>query len=103
MKIPFSLQSRFVATVATALRAQEASAFPAKPIRVDFGTTGGYRGRLKVTIGLDARHFDTDWQGKDPTRFPARIKAAATALRDVGMTGAFIITHENGNLTIATV
>jgi hypothetical protein len=62
---------------------------------------GGYPGQIQVTIhDPKAGSFKTDWQGSDPTRFPARIRAAATALMNCGLTGCFLISHDDGVLTI---
>ena len=65
---------------------------------------GGYDGRVAVTIHpTDHAIFVTDWEGTDPTRFPARIKAAATALLNCGFEGRFDISHSGGSLTIRSV
>jgi hypothetical protein len=62
---------------------------------------GGYDHSVSVTISLDNTvDFETDWQGSDPTRFPARIKAAAAALLQQGMSGSFQISHQDGILSI---
>jgi len=49
---------------------------------------------------LNSSSFGTDWDRPDPTRFPARLKAAATALNAVGMRGHYALTHAAGVLTI---
>jgi 5-methylcytosine-specific restriction protein A len=62
---------------------------------------GGYEGSLIVTIEKeDETGFETDWENPDVTRFPARIKAAATALRNQGYWGTFVVSHKNGSLSI---
>jgi hypothetical protein len=62
---------------------------------------GGYPGRVAVTIREgDSGYFNSDWEGSDPTRFPARIKAAATALFNCECRGSYEIVHEDGALTI---
>ena len=61
----------------------------------------GYDGR--VTVNIRPRNLDTfatNWTNNDPSRFPARIKAAATALKDSGNVGRFEITHTDGMLEI---
>jgi hypothetical protein len=71
-------------------------------IKCDLGVSGGYHGRVLLRI-TDGSEFDTDWEstdGIDWSRFPARIRAAATALRDSGQRGSFLITHADGDLTI---
>ncbi len=65
---------------------------------------GGYDGRVIVNIAPNNPvTFNTDWENADPTRFPARIKAAATALLNVGCKGKFEISHSSGSLTIRTL
>lgn len=47
------------------------------------------------------KEFSTTWNTSNEwTVFPARIRAAATALRDTVSTGQFRIEHESGELTI---
>jgi hypothetical protein len=41
--------------------------------------SGGYNAEIIVNIEDGKSTFDTFWNNPDPTRFPARIKAAATA------------------------
>jgi len=74
-----------------------------KPLKVTFeADKGGFPDDERVEIGgPDEKTFQTDWDGSDPTRFPARIRAAATALRDEGWRGTYRIRHEAGSLQIA--
>ncbi|HOX02132.1 MAG TPA: hypothetical protein P5555_07225, partial [Candidatus Paceibacterota bacterium] len=68
----------------------------------DLGVGGGYSGFIRVKIEeRQAREFEGDWESKDWTRFPARIRAAATALRDTGHFGTFDISHQDGKLRIS--
>ena len=70
-------------------------------VRIKFDKRGGYPGRIKVTIRPnDTVSFETNWEGNDPTRFPARIKAAATALLNCECLGCYEITHRNGTMEI---
>ena len=70
-------------------------------IRINFDKRGGYAGRVLVTFRPnDTTSFETNWEGNDPTRFPARIKAAATALLNCGFLGRYEIIHRDGNLEI---
>jgi len=64
----------------------------------------GLEGDVIVDI-VDGLEFDSSWKGKDRTWFGARIKAAATALRDSDQHGRFRISHKNGEraLTIQKV
>jgi len=62
---------------------------------------GGYDGEVYVTIESTVeKEFEAEVSLNDWTRFPARIRAAATALRDAGCYGRFRITHSDGILTI---
>jgi hypothetical protein len=71
------------------------------PFQVRLGQ-GGYPGKVEVVIQPgNADDFEVDWHHGDPTRFPQRIRAAATWLRDHGHFGAFHISHADGALTIA--
>lgn len=55
---------------------------------------------IVVIIKKDNEHFDTDWQGSDGSWFPARIRNAATVLRDEKLYGRFKISHCNGTVKI---
>jgi len=44
--------------------------------------------------------FETDWKGADVTRFPARLKAAATCLREKKWFGRYRISYADGLLVI---
>lgn len=72
------------------------------PLNVSFAKDGGYCGSVKVRIQSSTElEFESDQQLSDWTRFPARIRAACTALRDCGVFGSFRITHQDAQLTIA--
>jgi len=65
---------------------------------------GGYNGHVLTVIKADdTASFVTDWVGNDTTRFPARIKAAATALFNLSCFGRFGIRHNDGVLEIKRV
>jgi hypothetical protein len=100
MKIPHLSRpddSSFYPLVKTALVGS-----PCSPVCCDLRKPGGYNGNVLVDIA-DGDEFETDWSRPDPTRFPARIRAAATALRDIGFVGKFRVTHQDGSLTISRV
>jgi hypothetical protein len=61
----------------------------------------GYTGEIIVAIceGNDT-HFDTNWSCQDVTRFPARIRNAATVLHDEGLYDMFRISHCNSTIRI---
>lgn len=71
------------------------------PLEVHLGE-GGYPGKIRVGIQPGRPDdFEADWERNDPTRFPQRIRAAATWLRNHGHFGSFVIAHDDGLLTIA--
>ena len=103
MDIAYSTRSQFLEACEAAIRAHRAALETGETVRVDLGE-GGYDGRVVVTIRLNDRTwFGTDWTSADPTRFPVRIKAAATALLNCGCEGAFEVSHADGLLTIRSV
>ena len=63
----------------------------------------GYRGEYTVKIDSVQPFFETDFKNKDITRFPARIKATALALKDTNNIGEFYIFHEKRIITIRSV
>jgi hypothetical protein len=78
---------------------------PGQIISCDLPADGGFAGDVAVDI-FDGPEFDTDWTSSNPDEwslFPARIRAAATALRDTGQRGRFRITHKDGALTITPI
>lgn len=71
------------------------------PVVVPLNKAGGYSGHVTIAIRhTDEAEFDADVELRDWTRFPARIRAAATALRDAGFRGRFEIVHQDGQLTV---
>lgn len=70
-------------------------------VEIPLSPQGGYKGEIEVIIeSRKEAEFEASVDLSDPTRFPARIRAAATELRDQGFTGSFRITHEDGVLKI---
>lgn len=100
MKIPYALRSKFTVSCQQSLVAQQAQLASGQVIQIPLGP-GGYAGQATVTIYDDeATEFETDWTGDDLTRFPARLKATATALRACGYTGTFAISHIAGVVSV---
>ena len=65
---------------------------------------GGYHGHMQITIDAgDTSGFETTWAHNDPSRFPARIRAAATVLFQRACNGVFFIAHENGVMSISRI
>jgi hypothetical protein len=100
MRIPHLIQStrsQFHGLVHTAL----ADALRPLNLDVNLRSGGGYDGEIQVKIQApDELEFEAALELRDWTRFPARIRAAATALRDRGLLGRFRIGHQDGQLTI---
>ena len=73
-------------------------------VQVSLAPAGGYKGDLILRIeSSNEKEFEANRELSDWTRFPARIRATATELRDQGFTGSFRITHDSGILTISRV
>ena len=63
--------------------------------------TDGYSGEFEIDVSTDNNNFNvSDYNNNDTTRFPARIRAAATALRSLNILGKFRISHNSGVLKI---
>jgi hypothetical protein len=75
----------------------------AKPVSIGLRPRGYDRDVLVRINRADANEFETDWTGKDDSRFSARIRAAATVLARNGIVGLFRIAHKDGSLTIQRV
>jgi hypothetical protein len=72
-------------------------------VRIPFHAAGGYKGDVRVRIrSRKEDEFEVSLDLSDWTRFPARIRAAATEMRDQGFKGAFQIRHDDGVLEIKT-
>ena len=83
------------------IRGQLESLRSADRVSIELHESGGYDDCIEVTIGDVAdEEFEAAVQLSDPTRFPARIRAAATELRDQGFIGTYKITHSDGLLLI---
>ena len=96
-----SSRSQFIAPCELSIRKNRDRLDKGAAIRVALLPAVGYRDQVVVTISAgESAEFDAEWQGADATRFPARIKAAATALRNCGLEGKFVIGHGAGNLSI---
>jgi hypothetical protein len=72
---------------------------PGNTIVCNLQKTGGYELAVEVII-KPGEEFVSNREYRDPTRFPARIRAAATALRDTGNFDLYSISHRASVLTI---
>jgi hypothetical protein len=98
MTLPYSSRSRFFPAIEEALR--QAGGSLERPVRVYLGPKGYTRDAVvKISRG-DSQFFETDWESKYPSRFSARVKAAATVLQRQGHHGRFRVSHSNGELVI---
>lgn len=101
MDIPFLIRhSDFLLPCKAAIRRNQRQLQAGGSISVSL-PDGGYDGHVFVTLKANnSITFGTNWANNDPSRFPARIKAAATALKDSGYVGRFEIAHTDGTLKI---
>jgi len=103
MKIPFATRSSYTGPCENAIRFQADDLSRGLPVNVSL-EPGGYAGKVEVNIiDNEPVSFGTDWVGTDPTRFPTRIKAAATALYRCSCFGEYVISHNDGRLTIKRI
>ena len=103
MDIAYVQHSKFLEACEVALASHRPAMEAGRPVNVSF-VGGGYGGQITVTIRPhDQRCFGTNWENVDPTRFPARIKAAATALARCHFEGRFEISHSDGIITIRAI
>jgi hypothetical protein len=100
MELKFSTHSRFFAPIRAALTSHS---LDQGALEVELGPRG-YERDVTVHIRRDDTHvFETDWAGRDPSRFSARIRAAATVLSECGFHGVFRISHIGGLLRIERI
>lgn len=97
--------TRFTPLIEAALRAAPEALGRGETVSVRVpihaATKRGFERTVSVTIGEDAEQFETSWPGPDASRFGPKLRAAATALRDLGYTGSFRLEHEGVFILIA--
>ena len=94
--------STFLEDITPKITEKSHSISSGESVELTFEKDGGYP-CPEITIRIDSAtpdKFATSWTGSDPTRFPARVKAVATALRDLGMNGVFQVSYKDGKLSI---
>jgi hypothetical protein len=98
--IPYLVRDgQFLEPCRHAIEAQRGALVAGNLIRIEL-KPGGYPGHVTVLLNAGNRsEFGVGWRS-DPTRFPQRIRAAATALRDCSEYGRFEIAHTNGLIEI---
>jgi hypothetical protein len=103
MKLKYSTRSSFFPLIHAAFDSQGSCPNERDPVKVELSQQG-YDGQVIVELSPQSRdEFEADWEGNDETRFPARIRAAATVLRDRKCFGRYLISHDQGRLTILQV
>jgi len=98
MKIPYHIN---ISKLVTLIKDQLNDFNGEAEIVLNDAEKDGYIGQFEINIGADNDNFDAlDYKNLDITRFPARIKAAATSLKLLNFFGCFRISHKNGVLNI---
>jgi len=96
MHITYPSRSKFLEPIERSI-VEERHALMAGQIVTIQLEPGGYNRKVHITINSDdSSGFDTDWSGSDPTRFSARIRAAAAVLFEAAYSGVFMISHKDG-------
>ena len=108
MKVRFNTEpSRFAPLIQEALAKSPDSLGNGERVSIKVpiqaATKRGFEREAVVTIGPDPNAFDAEWPGEDPSRFGARLRAAATVLRDLGYKGTFRVEREGQTVTIQRV
>jgi hypothetical protein len=98
-------ESQFLEPCEQAIKHWRESLLAGEPLRINLNTEKrGYERRIVVHIRAgDRGGFGTDWAGDDPTRFPQRIRAAATALYNCACAGWYLIEHREGVIDITKI
>ena len=71
-----------------------------KQIAIQLESEEGYNGEYECKTNTATSFVTANFDYKDATRFPARIKAVAIALCVEGFNGTFDISHYSGLVTI---
>ncbi len=104
MRIKYPIRSKFLKKCEDCIRQNKDALLTGKIISVDFSEfpKSGYKGNICVNIEkTENESFEAYWKSTQPSRFPARIKAAAHALFTQGCFEKFVISHNAGILTIS--
>ena len=103
MRISYPQRSSFESPLRAAIGGASARLSKGLPVAVRL-RPGGYDARVVVVVDpRDNRSFQSDWKQSDPSRFPARIRAASKALFLEGQIGTFAVSHFSGILEIRRV
>ncbi len=97
---PYANRSDYLASCSTALDVGRSRLEAGETIHIS-SDPGGYPGPVSIELKADEPYaFWSDWDRFNPRRFPAPVRAVATALRKCGMIGRFLVTHSHGTLEI---
>ncbi|MFT5725935.1 MAG: hypothetical protein ACI8PB_000051 [Desulforhopalus sp.] len=100
MKLSYPIRSKFLVLCEDAVHREKVKVLNGEPLSIHLPRKG-YNRSVQITISSsDNKHFHSDWNGADPTRFSARIRGAALALFNQGCFGTFQVAHHTGLLTI---
>jgi hypothetical protein len=69
-------------------------------VEIELDKPGGYARDVEIEIGDDPYEFRSTWNGAE-RRFSARLRAAATVLRDSGLRGRFHAVHRDGHVILS--
>lgn len=102
MPYTFSCKSRskFLPQIIKAIKQQKQDLILGKQIAIQLLSKEGYNGEYECKINPKTSLVMANFNYKDETRFPARIKAAAIALCIEGYNGTFEISHCSGLVAI---
>ena len=101
MQIPYVTRSKFLAPCEVSIKENLQNLNDKKIIFV-YLENGGYNADIDVEILQNSNTFNADYNG-DASRFPARVKAAATALKNQKSYGSYNISHDDGLLSIKKI
>jgi hypothetical protein len=97
-------RSKFIPAITEALKEQKQTLVAGRQIVIQLeAEKEGYPGTFYCKINPSACSITINFKNPDPTRFPARIRAAARALCQEGFDGTFEISQKAGILTIRKI
>jgi superfamily II DNA or RNA helicase/HKD family nuclease len=104
-EIPFTTaRSGFTATFSDLIQSRRTEILSGETVTLTVEAKGGYSGDLTITIeDGNERTFRAQTPIRDLTRFPARIKAVASALARNKCHGKFRIVLKNGEVSIQRI
>lgn len=90
-------RSAFYEAIAAAVHNSERLS---RSVEIELDKPGGYARDVEIEIGDDPYEFRSTWNGAE-RRFSARLRAAATVLRDQGLRGRFHAVHRDGRVILS--